>query len=514
MRTRRWLVAALCAAALGAGSVPGRAEDPPRRPRRGPEASPGPLDSLNAVLGRPTDRSAVLSVLSAVDLEVFVEFGREAGKYAARTPPAKAAAGVPLEIPLEGLAPDAPCHYRLRHRRPGAGEFLGGEEAVFRTRRAPGSTFTFALQGDSHPEREGRMFDPALYERTLRTVAAERPDFYMTMGDDFSIDPLIQRGAATAETVDRVYAHQRGFLGLVGEGAPLYLVNGNHEAAARCLLDGTAGSPAVLAGRARNRFFPLPAPDAFYDGDREEVEFVGLPRDYYSWTWGDGLFVVLDFYWHSPVPVDPETGGTARHGEGGRGARGGKGARDLWEVTLGDAQYAWLRRTLEGSRARWKFVFAHHAMGTGRGGVEQTGFHEWGGRDRNGADRFAERRPGWAMPIHQLMAKNGVTIFFQGHDHLFARQEKDGVVYQEVPNPADATYTAFNREAYLSGDILPNSGHLRVEVAPSGVKVDYIRSWLPADERPAGPDGKGAVRHGEVAFSYEVGRRPGERPGK
>ena len=35
------------------------------------------------------------------------------------------------------------------------------------------------------------------------------------------------------------------------------------------------------------------------------------------------------------------------------------------------------------------------------------------------------------MPVHQLMVKNGVTIFFQGHDHLFARQERDGMVYQE-----------------------------------------------------------------------------------
>ncbi len=34
------------------------------------------------------------------------------------------------------------------------------------------------------------------------------------------------------------------------------------------------------------------------------------------------------------------------------------------------------------------------------------------------------------------MVKTGVTIFFQGHEHLLARQEKDGVIYQEVPNPA------------------------------------------------------------------------------
>jgi hypothetical protein len=86
------------------------------------------------------------------------------------------------------------------------------------------------------------------------------------------------------------------------------------------------------------------------------------------------------------------------------------------------------------------------------------------------------------MPIHDLMVKTGVTIFFQGHDHLYARQELNGVIYQSCPNPADETYQAFNRDAYHSGDILPNSGHLRVTVSPENVHVDYVRSFLPVDE--------------------------------
>jgi hypothetical protein len=94
------------------------------------------------------------------------------------------------------------------------------------------------------------------------------------------------------------------------------------------------------------------------------------------------------------------------------------------------------------------------------------------------------------MPVHQLFVKHGVTIFFQGHDHLFARQQKDGVVYQEVPNPADTTYTAFNKDAYRTGDILPNSGYLRVTVSPSSAKVDYVRTWLDKES--------------EVAFTYQV----------
>ena len=79
-------------------------------------------------------------------------------------------------------------------------------------------------------------------------------------------------------------------------------------------------------------------------------------------------------------------------------------------------QYAWLKQVLESSRAKYKFVFAHHVLGTGRGGVEMAGQHEWGGQVRKGENSFAQRRPGWPEPIHALMVRTGVSIFFQGHD--------------------------------------------------------------------------------------------------
>jgi hypothetical protein len=334
------------------------------------------------------------------------------------------------------------------------------------------------------------------------------------MGDDFSVDPLISRGQLSQPSVDQLYIDQRQFLGAIAGSVPLFLVNGNHEQAARYLLKGTDDSPPLFSGRARTRFFPLPAPDAFYTGDAEQVEGIGLLRDYYAWTWGDALFVVIDPYWHSPVQVDNEAGGGGGRGgnrsAGGRAGGAGRGqanatqgragggrVRDWWGMSIGDAQYQWLKTTLEQSKARYKFVFAHHVLGTGRGAVEMADLYEWGGKDRNGESLFAKYRPGWQLPIHQLMVKTGVTIFFQGHDHLFARQEKDGVIYQEVPNPADATYQAFNRDAYRSGDILPNSGHLRVTVASDRVKVDYVRAWLAKDET-------GDQKNGAVALSYSV----------
>jgi hypothetical protein len=262
------------------------------------------------------------------------------------------------------------------------------------------------------------------------------------------------------------------------------LVNGNHEQAARYLLDGTPNNPAVWAQNSRNALFSQPAPDNFYTGNTESVTHIGLLRNYFSWTWGDALFVVIDPYWSSPVAVDNIFGGTARRGS-------------LWDVTHGDNQYLWLKTTLESSTAKYKFVFAHHVMGTGRGGIELAGLYEWGGKNPNGTSDFSSRRPTWESPIHQLMVANKVRIFFQGHDHIWVRQQLDGVIYQTLPQPADPNYAFDNEDAYLSGDKLPNSGYARVSVSPSEVKVEYVRMYLPSDEGP------GRVS-GTVAYSYTI----------
>ena len=106
---------------------------------------------------------------------------------------------------------------------------------------------------------------------------------------------------------------------------------------------------------------------------------------------------------------------------------------------------------------------------------------EWGGRDPKGQTTFAKERPNWELPIHDLMVKNGVSIFFQGHDHIFVTQERDGLIYQAMPNPADDTFSMFNDDAYKSGTKAPNSGHVRVTVSPTSAKVEYFLAARPQD---------------------------------
>ena len=246
-----------------------------------------PVFDGTVILGRPTNRSVVVGVMSAGGGEVFIEYGTQAGSYGSTTGPVAIAASKPLEIALDKLKPNTHYFYRLRYRLGGAAEYAAGEAGSFETQRTPGSAFTFGVQGDSHPERTNSMFHPDLYARTLDNVRRDRPDFYVMLGDDFNVDPLYNRGEMTPEAYARLYGNQRRYLGPMASSIPLFLVNGNHEQAAKYLLNGSVTSPPVLAGLARNAYFPNPAPDAFYTGDAEPVEFVGLPRDYYAWTWGD-----------------------------------------------------------------------------------------------------------------------------------------------------------------------------------------------------------------------------------
>jgi hypothetical protein len=449
-----------------------------------PEARAAARESASGrtvVLGRPTDLKITACVLSDQSLRAYIEYGLFPGIYSQATLEADVPANQPVEFEVGELLPNSKYYDRLRHRPSGEGAFSADAESSFWTQRAPGSTFIFDIQADSHPERTQTMFDPELYTITLANVAADQPDFYITLGDDFSVDTL---NDVTADSVVQLYINQRSFLEQVGRCAPLFLVNGNHEQAAAYLLDGTPNKVAVWAQVARNRFFTQPPPDGFYNGDETPVDFIGQLKDYYAWTWGDALFVVIDPYWHSPVPLDGAFGGGSKN-------------TDKWAITLGEAQYRWLQTTLEQSGAKYKFVFAHHVLGTGRGGVELADQYEWGGYNSNGVWEFDKKRPGWEVPIHPLMAKSGVTIFFQGHDHLFVRQKLDGVIYQECPIPADFTYFAFNEDAYTSGVKLPNAGHLRVTVSNTDVRVEYIRSFLPGDET----DGH---KNGELAYGYSL----------
>ena len=432
------------------------------------------------VLGRPTDSSITINVLSNDQLEAYFEYGTQSGVYTDQTVTSTIEAGVPFENVIANLQSNTRYYYRMRFRQPGGGEFGQGQEYTFHTQRAPGSTFTFCVQSDSHLGDSGTK--TALYEITLRNAVANDPDFHIDLGDTFMTEKIT---SGSYEEALQVALNHRPYFDIIARSAALFLVNGNHEGELGWKLDGTGDNVAINSTRVRQLLYPTPRPGGFYSGNSTPEPYIGIRDGYYSWTWGDALFVALDPFWYTTVKA--------------------KQSGDCWDWTLGHEQYSWLKDTLEQSNATFKFVFIHNLFGEleGRGGIETAGYYEWGGHNTDGTWGFDTRRPGWAMPIHDLMAANNVSIVFHGHDHLFIKQDLDGIVYQLVPRPSHRNYDNIkNAEkfGYVNGDVLGNSGHLRVTVADSEVRVDYVRAYLPEDENPD-------RINGEAVYTYTITRQ-------
>jgi len=435
-----------------------------------------PAHPLDVVLGRPTAHSVTAKILSYTDREGVISYGAKSGAPATRTRIFPLKAGDPVAVELTGLSPDAVCYYILSTRDPG-GSWKSESERSFQTQRAPGVSFTFTVQADSHLDYG---IEPAIYEKSLAQVRTMRPDFHIDLGDTFMVDKRPSYTLAAPQ-----YLAQRYYFGLVGHSVPVFLVLGNHDG--ETLGQGRRGEGegmATWSNAMRKRYFANPVPNEFYSGNVTPHPEAGLLEDYYAWTWGDALFIVLDQFWFSE--------------------RSRKDQPDNWNRTLGQAQYEWLRQLLEKNPARYTFIFTHHLVGgetpEGRGGVEASRFFEWGGHEFDGRDTFAEKRPGWLAPIHDLLARRGGCVVFHGHDHLYVHAERDGVVYQLVPQPghsrSDNTRTAAEY-GYRGGVIQGASGILRIRVAPENATVDYVRAYPAAAE-------DATHRTGTVSASYAV----------
>jgi hypothetical protein len=444
--------------------------------------------TLNAtiVLGAPTTNSIVMKLFSADQRgTVSVSYGTSPGSYSNITSPiALIPGGISTVFNIGNLTPDAQYYYRVNFT-PSTGQFNGQTtqtpEYKFHTARPPGSTFVFTVQADSHLDESTDIY---LYRQTLKNMVSDSPDFMVDLGDTFflekhnqALDTTATSPPATTEAqVISRYRVDLPYFGLATHSVPLFLANGNHEGEW-----GSRGSAdlATWSVRARTNYYANPDPSSqpFYSGyttTSGEPNVRSPSASWYSWKWGDALFVVLDPYWNST------------------GASG-------WGVTLGITQYNWLKDTLAQATAsgtKYKFIFMHNLAGGGtsmRGGIEVAKLFEWGGYNATltpgtttnaftlGSYDFATRRAGWSKPIHDLLVENKVTAVFHGHDHVYVRQKLDGIVYQEMAQPSARSTTNGNTlagEGGYVGTVASSSGHLRVTVSPTGVKSEYIKSWV------------------------------------
>ena len=478
MKTLTWLAVILCLACtaqVGEGSRNGGekkfggGDDDPRTVF----LSDIPAYPGNVILARPTDRSITANVMLNRVAKARIVYGAD-GKPEHQTDVFELKPGETRELILDNLPSDATCRYRLVDAGANRAMSANGCSGTFHTRRLPNSSFTFTVQADSH--LDGSCL-PELYTLTLSNALACKPDFHIDLGDTFMTGKIATRAEAAKQ-----YLTQRYYLGLVGHSAPVFMVIGNHDGE-EIGKNGADGDDtlAVWSCKQRKNYFSNPVPDGFYTGNTETNLHAGQLQDYYAWEWGNALFVVLDPYWYS---------------------RGNKGGSAPWNMTIGKPQYDWLARTLRQSHAGFKFVFIHQLVGGmdkgGRGGSEAAPLFEWGGHEKDGTETFAANRPGWEKPIHKILVETGVSAVFHGHDHFFAHQELDGIVYQLVPQPAHRNFKTHQAEeyGYLQGEFFPNSGFLSVTVNSNSARVDYVRTRQAMDRQTGEAD--------SIAYSYAI----------
>lgn len=366
-----------------------------------------------------------INILSTSSGKAYVEYGYSKTKYTAKTPTLAIAKGS-TTVTIEGLKAETKVYFRVRYLLGSKTTYSALTQGTITTTKAS-SDFVFGVQADPHMDENSSA---EVYTQTLEQVVKASPAFYMDLGDIFMTDKLQSK---TEANIRARYELMKGFYDKLN-GIPLYITLGNH--------DGELGYSSFNTRKYRKEYFPQQTGELAY----------------YSFTSPDALHVSLDiFNYTTENPKD-----------------------DGWQWTLGKTQYDWMKSTLENSKATHKFVYVHHLLygnAQSRGGVEIAKYNEWGGLNRDGTPGFATKRPGWGKPVHQLLVENGVDIVFKGHDHLYVKQELDGIIYQTLPQPShpgDKVNSAIEY-GYVTGKVVGGSGFLKVTTTATSIKVDFIK---------------------------------------
>ena len=414
---------------------------------------------VSEILGRPTDKSITVNLLFDNDVDAYCEWGIASGNYTQQTANQSFSKSIPVDVDFNNLSPNTKYFYRTRYKTAGMTTYLTGKEHYFNTQKPKGTPFNFIVQADPHMDENS---DSLVYELCMKNQSLDKADFMVDLGDIFMSEKL---PVINYNTIEERVLYMRSFYDLSCHSTPLLMAIGNHEGEWGYNLNGTENNITVWDTKLRKIHYPNPYPNSFYSGATIQYPFQGVRENYYAFEWGDALFVVLDPFYYTNK----------------------KQGNNSWNQTLGEKQYNWFRSTLENNKSKFKFVFSHNLVGGApsmRGGIEFASLYEWGGLNADGTPGFANNRPGWYKPIHDIMVENNVSIYFHGHDHFYAKQDLDCIVYQLVPQPSYPGYTK-NQAAeygYLKGDFAANAGHLNISVNADSVKVDYVRTYLPKDE--------------------------------
>ena len=373
-----------------------------------------------------SENSFSISVTSTAAGRAYVEYGTNKTTYGNKTPIISLKKATPSIITIKELKAESKIYFRIRYALGTKKTFASlAQESI--TTLKTGENFVFAVQADPHMDQASSA---EVYRSTLNQIVKTNPAFLMDLGDIFMTDKLPDKSDAK---IRERFVLMKDFYKILGS-IPYYFTLGNH--------DGELGYSNFNTKTYRKEYFPEQTGDLAY----------------YSFTTPNSLHVVLDIFTYTTSnPKD-----------------------DGWQWTLGKTQYEWLKKTLESSTAQHKFVYVHHLLygnAQSRGGVEIAKFNEWGGLNIDGSSGFNANRPGWSKPVHQLLVDNGVDFVFKGHDHIYVKQELDGIIYQTLPQPSHPgnKISSAAEYGYVSGKTIGGSGFLKVTTNSNSIKVEFVK---------------------------------------
>ena len=369
--------------------------------------------------------SLVFLLTGSESVKAYVEYGYQKDSLSNKSSIMTIARKSQKEIQIENLKPGTTVFYRVRYLTAKSKSYLATSIKSAKTDQIL-SANTFAIQADPHMDQNS---SEAVYLGTLQEVVKAAPAFLMDLGDIFMVDKLPDKSEAN---IRARFELMKGYYTKLGN-IPLKITLGNH--------DGELGYSKFNTKKYRKEYFPEQTGDLAY----------------YSFEGPDQLHVVLDpFTYTTQNPKD-----------------------DGWQWTLGKLQYDWLVKTLQSSNAPHKFIYIHHLLvgnAQSRGGVEIAHLNEWGGKNNDGSYGFDQYRAGWGKPIHTILVENKVGFVFKGHDHLYVKQELDGIIYQTVPQPSHpGDKLDVKQYGYLSGKGVGGSGFIKVRTDGPVAYVDFVK---------------------------------------
>lgn len=362
----------------------------------------------------PTRESVSLTMTPLVSTKMYIEYGTQTQQYSKKTAPKQVMAGEAAHFLINGLGPGNKYYYRVRCQNENNLRYGARDEHSFHTLRKEGETVSFIYGTDAHIYHlwasqtweqtgpGGGINKVAKFNASMTNILNEEADFHVIGGDWVmtkcdNCEGGTYEGVAYAEgstntAEEALKRYQQTFstdlYGQITKDLPFVYVLGNHEGEA-----GFNDDLMAVNREARQNFFP-PTPTTYHANAEES---------YYSFETGDALIVVVDVMRYTNVggeePMTPE------------------------EWTLGPTQLEWLKKTMEKSTKKWKFIFAEHLDGGEP--AYSAGNNTWYGRGGLRAthnDHPSGVFKGEQSQIQTIMEKTttpgGAAFFLSGHDHV------------------------------------------------------------------------------------------------